>query len=157
MKAENQFGFSLGCSKTLTLEVDDERDVLGAALSERTGLKEGIWYSDDFYGPNGREWVEVSATLVGAGTSALVAVKVKGDANVPSGYQTWRTKGLPEVGGSSVPAEIQIRADVKDPNGFSWVPGFLVLLSEDTIDLTAIWSNTVTRGTFHKHKVGEGA
>ena len=129
--------------------------LLVVVLSERTGLKEGIWYSDDLYGPHDREWVKVSETLVGTGTSALVVVKVKGDVNVPSRYQTWRTKILPDVGGSSVPTEIQIRTDVKDPNGFSWMTGFLVLLSEDMINLTVIWSNTVTRGTFHKHKVGE--
>ena len=40
---------------------------------------------------------QVSATLVGAGASSLVAVKVKGDANVPSGKTTWRTRGLPDV------------------------------------------------------------
>ena len=75
---------------------------LGSELLKRLQKMEGIWYSDDFYGPHGREWVVVSATLVGAGTSSLVAVKVKGDANVPSGFETWRTRGLPDVGGIHV-------------------------------------------------------
>ena len=28
-------------------------------LLERLEAMEGFWYSDDFYGPHGREWVEV--------------------------------------------------------------------------------------------------
>ena len=88
--------------RTLTLEREDDIDALSWALSEKLEQLEGIWYSDDFYGPHGREWVVVSATLVGAGTSSLVAVKVKGDANVPSGFETWRTRGLPDVGGINV-------------------------------------------------------
>ena len=99
---------------------------------------------------------QVSATLIGAGTSSLVAVKVKGDANVPSGKTTWRTtRGLPEVGGPSLPAEIQVRADPKDPNGFCWVPGSLVLASEAEIRLTAQFGDFRKTGTFHKHTVGE--
>ena len=117
---------------------------------------EGMWYSDDFYGPHGREWVEVSATLVGAGTRSLVAVKVKGDANVPSGCKTWRTNGLPDVGGATVPAEVQVRENPNDPNGFSWVPASLSLVTEDRIELMVRWSFFATSGTFHKHKVGEG-
>ena len=155
MRAENELS-SQGRS-TLVLERDDERE-LGLSLIERLEQMEGIWYSDNFYGPHGREWVQVSATLVGAGTSALVAIKVSGDANVPSGHETWRTKGLPDVGGTSVPAEIQVRENVNDPNGFYWIPGSLYLVSEDQIALTAMFGNGVSAsGTFHKHKVGEGA
>jgi len=146
----------VGGSATLTLARDEPRE-LGSTLLERLEEMEGIWYSDDFYGNHGREWVEVSATLVGSGTSALVAIKVSGDANVPSGYQTWRTRGLPDVGGSAVPAEVQVRADAKDPNGFSWLPASLMLVREDRIDLAAMWSFGTTRGTFYKHKIGEGA
>ena len=152
MRVENELS-SQGQS-TLTLEKDDERE-LGLSLVERLKQMEGIWYSDDFYGPHGREWVQVSATLVGAGTSALVAVKVSGDANVPSGYETWRTKGLPNVGGTSVPAEIRGRMNVNDPNGFFWAPGSLTLVSEEQIEVTV--EGEPHGGTFHKHKVGEGA
>lgn len=145
-------------SRVSTTLVRDEPDELGSALFAKLEGMEGIWYSDDFYGPHGREWVEVSATLVGAGTSALVAVKVSGDANVPSGYTTWRTKGLPDAGGGSVPAEIQVRADPNDPNGFSWMPGSLRLVSEEQIALTVMLSLFhQSSGTFHKHKVSEGA
>ena len=119
---------------------------------------EGIWYSDDFYGPHGREWVDVKATLIGAGTSALVAVKVSGDDNVPSGFTTWQTRALPDVGGASVPAEVQVRADPKDPNGFEWMPASLVLVAEDQIALSVQLGPFIrSKGTFHKHKVGEGA
>ena len=132
-------------------------DLVRSPLLDKLEQIEGMWYSDDFYGPHGREWVEVSATLVGAGTSSLVAVKVSGDANVPSGYKTWRTRGLPDVSGPAVPAEIQVRADPNDPNGFSWVPGALVLVAEDQIALTARFGPLLSSsGTFHKHKVGEG-
>ena len=47
------------------------------SLTNKIGEVEGLWYSDDFCGIHGREWVKVSATLVGeSATSALVAVKV---------------------------------------------------------------------------------
>ena len=125
-------------------------------LLDQLEAMEGFWYSDDFYGIHGREWVEVSATLVGAGTSSLVAVKVKGDENVPSGKTTWRTRGLPEVGGTRLPAEIQVRANANDPNGFSWMPGSLVLVCEDEIRLSVRLGPFEKSGTFYKHKVGEG-
>ena len=149
---------SLGGTATLTPEKQGGNDEERSPLLERLEQMEGMWYSDDFYGPHGREWVEVRATLIGAGTSSLVAIKVSGDANVPSGKTTWRTRGLPDVGGSSVPAQIQVRADPRDPNGFFWVPGELLLLAEDRIALSVVFSASQrARGTFHKHKVGEGA
>ena len=108
--------------RSLDDTVDDE--VASSPLLAKLEQMEGIWYSDDFYGSHGREWVEVRATLVGAGRPALVAVKAKGDANVPSGFETWRTTGgLPDVGGSEVPGEIQVRSNPNDPNGFSWIRG----------------------------------
>jgi hypothetical protein len=147
-----------GGVRTLDFDNVAERE-LGTDLLDRLEQMEGIWFSDDFYGPHGREWVDVSTTLVGASAaSSLVAVKVSGDANVPSGCVTWRTRGLPDVGGGSVPAEVQIRADASDPNGFSWVPASLVLVCEDRIALTVVWPGSIAfTGTFHKHKVGEGA
>ena len=58
------------------------------------------------------------------------------------------------TGGSSVSAQVQVRADVNDPNGFSWVTASLMLLSENKIFITAFWSSDVaTGGTFYKHKV----
>ena len=129
---------------------------LGSELLKRLQKMEGIWYSDDFYGSHGREWVQISATLVGAVTSSLVAVKVSGDANVPSGYETWRTRGLPDMGGASVPAQIQIRSDVRDPNGFSWIPGAVVLVADDQIVVTVSRALFSFTGHFFKHTVGEG-
>ena len=126
-------------------------------LLEKLENLEGIWYSDDFYGSHGREWVEVSATLLGSGTRALRAVKASGDDNVPAGFETWRTRGLPDVGGSDVPAEIQVRADVNDPDGFSWIRGSLSQTTVDKIQVTAIYSAIMRHtGTFYKHKVDEG-
>ena len=59
------------------------------------------------------------------------------------------------MGGPSLPAEIQVRANAKDPNGFSWVPGSLVLASEAEIRLTVQLGPFTKTGTFHKHTVGE--
>lgn len=147
-----------GGARTLESDNGAQRD-LGTDLLQRLEQMEGIWFSDDFYGPHGREWVDVSATLVGpSAASALVAVKVSGDANVPSGCVTWQTRGLPDVGGGSVPAEVQIRSDASDPNGFSWLPASLVLVCEDQIALTVAWPGSIAfSGTFHKHTVSEGA
>jgi hypothetical protein len=114
---------------------------------------EGIGYLDNFHGPHGREWVQVSATLVGAGTSALVAIKVSGDANVTSGHETRKTQGLPNVSGTSVLAEIQCRKNVNDPDGLYWNPGSLNLVSEEQIVVTMAYG-TCKSGTFHKHKAG---
>ena len=137
-------------------DVDNEKAT--SPLLEKLEAMEGIWFSDDFYGTHGREWVEVRSTLIGAGRPALVAVKATGDANVPSGFTTWRTTGgLPSVGGPEVPGEIQIRSNPRDPNGFSWVPGSLAQSADDRIQVTAIYDFGMRHtGTFHKHKVGEG-
>lgn len=135
---------------------DDGDAELGSELLKRLQKMEGIWYSDDFYGSHGREWVQISATLVGAGMSSLVAVKVSGDANVPSGYETWRTRGLPDMGGASVPAQIQIRSDVRDPNGFSWIPGAVMLVADDQIAVTVSRALFSFTGHFFKHTIGEG-
>ena len=59
------------------------------------------------------------------------------------------------MGGPSLPAEIQVRADAKDPNGFTWVPGSLVLAETDQIRLTVQLGDFEKTGTFHKHTVGE--
>ena len=34
-------------------------DTSPSPLLERLEAMEGFWYSDDFYGPHGREWVQV--------------------------------------------------------------------------------------------------
>lgn len=119
---------------------DDESDVLVDALTSKLAEMEGLWYSDDFYGSHGREWVKVSAKLVGeTASSALVAVKVTGDPNVPAGCITYQTKSWPSLG-EKVPAEIQVRADPTDPDGFSWLPGELTLIAKNEIRLMCYYN-----------------
>ena len=142
------------------VEVDDEEaDELVDSVTEKLEAMEGLWYSDDFYGPHGREWVKVSAQLlVGeAATSILVAVKVTGDPNVPAGCETFKTSSWPGSMGGTVPAKIQIRADPNDPNGFDWIPGQLTLVSNDQIRLMCQYSVLMrSTGTFYKQNDQEG-
>jgi len=132
---------------------DDEYDELVDGLTQKLEAMEGLWYSDDFYSKDGREWVNLSAHLVGASaTSALLAVKVTGDPNVPAGCVTWQTSSWPTEGGPGVSAEIQIRANPDDPDGFSWwLPGELSLINENQIQLTCRFTaNSSGVGTFHQ-------
>ena len=45
----------LGSPLSMSSGVETSR----SPLLERLEAMEGFWYSDDFYGPHGREWVEV--------------------------------------------------------------------------------------------------
>lgn len=128
-------------------EQDDLVDLVTAKIEELAGL----WYSDDFYGAHGREWVKISPTLVGeTASSALEATKVTGDPHVPAGCVTFRTDQWPSVG-TKVAAYIQVRADPNDPNGFSWLTGDLTLVAKDQI-LLGCFYNPVMRseGTFYR-------
>ena len=42
-----------------SLSMSSGVDTSRSPLLERLEAMEGFWYSDDFYGPHGREWVEV--------------------------------------------------------------------------------------------------
>lgn len=128
-------------------EQDDLVDMVTSKLEELTGL----WYSDDFYGAHGREWVKVSPTLVGeTASSALEATKVTGDPHVPAGCVTFRTDQWPGVG-DKVAAYIQVRADPNDPDGFSWLPGDLTLVAKDQILLGCFYNPFMrSEGTFHR-------
>ena len=101
--------------RTVEEEDDDERDELVDSVTNKLEEMSGLWYSDDFYGPHGREWVKVSATVVGEmATSALEATKVTGDPHVPAGCVTFRTSQWPGVG-EKVPAQIQVRSCIIAP------------------------------------------
>ena len=130
---------------------DDEADELVDLITEKLDDVEGLWYSDDFYGSHGREWVKVSATLIGeSAAAALEAVKITGDPNVPAGCVTFKTQSWPDIG-AKVPAEIQVRADPKDPNGFSWLPGELTKIAKNEIRLMCRYSLLMkSEGTFYK-------
>ena len=140
---------------------EDEADVLVDSITEKLGDMEGLWYSDDFYGSHGREWVNVKTTLRGeCATSALEAVKVTGDPNVPAGCVTFQTQTWPGVG-EKVAAEIQVRADPTDPDGFSWLPGELTLVAKREIRLMCQYNLFMqSTGTFYKENDeddGEGS
>ncbi|CAK0883560.1 unnamed protein product [Prorocentrum cordatum] len=82
----------------------------------------GIWYSKDFYGPHGIEYVFFFMESDHEGKAQLMARKITGDNNVPCGEISIRTtNGVPELGGSSVPFEVKVREDTSDPEGFFWV------------------------------------
>lgn len=133
---------------------EDDYDELVDGLTQMLEAMEGLWYSDDFYGNHGREWVQVSARLVGATAStAMVAVKVTGDPHVPSRCVTWQTDSWPTEGGPSVGAQIQIRANPDDPDGFEWLPGELKLINQKQIQLICQYNPTMANmGTFHKEE-----
>lgn len=93
---------------------DDEADELVESVTQKVEERKGLWYSDDFFCPHGRECVTISARLVGeTASNALVAVKVMGDPN-----EIFKTASWPSLG-EAVPAEIQVRADPIDPDGSS--------------------------------------
>ena len=128
---------SVGDDVTSDEDFDDGADEVVDSVTEKLEEMEGLWYSDDFYGPHGREWVQISAQLTLDGLTAttnLVAVKVTGDPNVPAGCVTFQTKQWPAMG-ETVQAQIQVRANPNDPDGFSWLPGELCMVAKDEIRL----------------------
>ena len=141
-----------------TIEDDDEADELVDSVTEKLEEMEGLWYSDDFYGPHGREWVQISAKLSLTDNTAstnLVAIKITGDPNVPAGCVTFQTNRWPGMG-EKVAAQIQVRADPTDPNGFEWIPGELTLVAKDEIQLMCQYNFLMkSQGTFYKQNDDE--
>merc|ERR1711865_348439 len=82
----------------------------------------------DFFGPGRKEYIHISVV---DGTR-WQALKVVGDENVPRGLVTMRT--LPGHTNATAlnPAEIQIRRDTSDPDGFEWMGGCTAQYSQAT-------------------------
>mmetsp|Transcript_18939 Transcript_18939/g.46916 ORF Transcript_18939/g.46916 Transcript_18939/m.46916 type:complete len:1179 (+) Transcript_18939:251-3787(+) len=115
------------------------------ATGESNSVLDGLWYSDDFYGSHGREWVQVSAIAGGTvNTRVIEAVKVTGDP-IPAGHVTWKTTSWPTEG-EKTEAQVQVRSDPNDPGDFSWRSAKLTLASQTEIKLEMGWSE----GTFKK-------
>mmetsp|Transcript_34544 Transcript_34544/g.39126 ORF Transcript_34544/g.39126 Transcript_34544/m.39126 type:complete len:194 (-) Transcript_34544:249-830(-) len=89
---------------------------------------EGIWKSDDFYGPHGCERVEIKIV-----DEKIVATKVTGDPNVPAGKVTWKTEAILDVGGYPTPGSVQVRADTADDHGYTWIDAIIYAKSDSRI------------------------
>ena len=121
---------------------------------------EGFYVSrDGFYGsPTRVEYLHVRIEEGG-----LVAHKLVGDANVPRGYISWKTTpGLSSeqfilAAGVQIPAWVQIRIDVTDLEGFSWLSdGCSVTIQPDgTIALVAALAGMELHGTFERVSMEE--
>jgi len=98
----------------------------------------GTWYSEDFYGPHGIEYVFISVVCDEQGQLQLMARKITGDANVPCGRITWQTTaGLPSIGGGEALIKIQVRGNIRDKEGFEWIDpyGGVVAKSSDELQI----------------------
>jgi len=126
---------------------------------------EGFFVNDDgFYGraAGEAEYFEVKLEAEqcdGTELKWLVAVKIRGDAHVPRGHVSWKTKPTPaamtlvSVGGDGSPAAMRIRADVNDPDGFTWMPdgsAQVVAESADVIRVDFSWHGHAASGCFRR-------
>lgn len=87
------------------------------------GGAEGFFTNEnDFFGPGRKEYLHVTQE-----TGCWQGMKVVGDENVPRGKVSFRTcEGEPVELSAPIKAQLQIRMDTSDPNGFSWMDGFFV-------------------------------
>mgnify|MGYP002883104582 CR=1 FL=1 len=89
---------------------------------------------------------------------ALLAKKLVGDRNVPRGKLTWRTERLEPDDltdlryDTALKASLQIRNNISDPNGFSWIrKGCTVRIHKDgSITLSFSLGGRTITGTFER-------
>jgi len=98
------------------------------SITESANSLTGIWKTD--YG-KGTEFI-AAYIMINDDHRSLYLRKITGDAKVPSGMVSVRTKTLPNVKSKDhVEAEKKVREDTDDPNGFSWEPMTLLVLNDD--------------------------
>ena len=81
---------------------------------------------------HGIEFFAASVFVV-SGVEALFLRKITGDPNVPAGRVSMKTMQMPTLGGPEVPGFIQIRNDIHDKNGFTWMPTTVTRPTENEI------------------------
>jgi len=85
-------------------------------------MAEGFFTNEnDFFGPDRKEYLHVTQE-----TGCWQGMKVVGDENVPRGKVCFRTCEGEDVENGHMKAQLQVRNDTSDPNGFSWMDGFSV-------------------------------
>ncbi len=107
---------------------------------------------DGFYGSLQRvEYLEVRLEA-----GQLVATKLLGDQNVPRGKVSFQTQLLEAphdastLYGTPFSARLQVRADVRDPEGYFWLDEActLTLMNQQSFVLNASFRDTAFNGTF---------
>jgi len=114
---------------------------------------------EPFFGQGRVELLYIEPKTTGSGsgsgsgshTGGWQARKLVGDRNVPRGELSWVTQGMPVshiLRGRPVVASVQIRKDISDPQGFSWMQGLQVKYSqtEDTWSVGGTHGNGNDRG-----------
>jgi len=85
--------------------------------------------ANEFFGPGRKEYLHVTQDANGL----WQGMKVVGDENVPRGKISFRMcEGETTDLGTPTKAQLQIRMDTSDPNGFSWMDGFMVSYKSDS-------------------------
>ncbi len=91
------------------------------------GFAEGYFTNtNDFFGRGRKEFLHISKE-----GNIYSGLKILGDSNVPRGKVSFRTLDLKEPITikqlqKGIPAELQIRRDINDENGFEWISGITV-------------------------------
>merc|ERR1712142_1163522 len=95
-------------------------EVEPVSVTERRWARaEGYFTTAEFYGSDRQEYL-----LITYQDGAWQAMKIVGDRNVPRGKVSFRTKKVDMKANITelIDAEVQIRSDIEDEEGFSWEP-----------------------------------